>query len=147
DENRFGGGNFTPGVGLKPDGEELLRYLSSRRIALDLAHTSDATAYDLLTFIDRHSLDVPVIASHANFRAVHDNPRNLPLELVQEVVRRQGLIGINFLKKFVNPTRPEALLDHIGYGLAHARQALCFGADFFQESGILAGADSYFHRD
>ncbi|MFB9863076.1 dipeptidase [Rufibacter immobilis] len=147
DENRFAGGNFTPGIGLKPDGEELLRYMSGRKIALDLAHTSDAAALDMLRFIDQNRLDIPVIASHSNFRAVYGNARNLPLELVQEVVRRQGLIGINFLKKFVHPHRPQVLLEHICYGLEHAPQALSFGADFFQESGLLAGGESYFHEE
>jgi membrane dipeptidase len=147
DKNRFSGGNFTPGVGLKPDGEELLRYLSGRRIAIDLAHTSDVAAFDILNFIDRQNLHIPVIASHSNFRAVYDNPRNLPQELVQEVVRREGLIGINFLKKFVHPTRPEVLLDHIKYGFEHAPNALSFGADFFQESGIMEGGESHFHPE
>ncbi|WP_205501358.1 dipeptidase [Rufibacter psychrotolerans] len=145
DENRFSGGNFTPGIGLKSDGEELLRYLSGKRIAVDLAHTSDAAAYDLLNFIDKHGLDIPIIASHSNFWVVHNEARNLPPELVQEVVRRQGLIGINFLKKFVHPTRPEVLLEHIRHGFEHAPQALCFGTDFFQESGIMEGGESYFH--
>ncbi|MGV3539719.1 MAG: dipeptidase [Rufibacter sp.] len=144
DENRFSGGNFTPGIGLKPDGGELLHYLHGRRIALDLAHTSDAAAFDMLTFIDKHKLDIPIIASHSNFRQVYDNPRNLPQELVQEIVCREGLIGLNFLKKFVHPEKPEVLLEHVQYGLEHAPQALCFGADFFQESGV--AGESYFHE-
>ncbi|ALI99062.1 dipeptidase [Rufibacter tibetensis] len=147
DQNRFSGGNFTPGVGLKPNGEELLRYLSGRRIAIDLSHTSDAAAYDLLNFIDKQGLDIPVIASHSNFRAVYDAPRNLPQELVQEVIRREGLIGINFLKNFVHPERPEVLLEHIQYGFERAPKAICFGADFFQESGMMVGGESYFHRE
>jgi membrane dipeptidase len=147
DENRFSGGNFTPGVGLKPDGKELLRYLNGKRIAIDLAHTSDAAAFDILTFIDQQNLHIPVIASHSNFRAVYDNARNLPAELVQEVVRREGLIGMNFLKKFVHPTQPAVLLEHIQYGLEHAPKAICFGADFFQESGIMEGGESNFHPE
>ncbi|KAA3440482.1 dipeptidase [Rufibacter hautae] len=145
DENRFSGGNLTPGIGLKPDGEQLLRYLSGRRIAVDLAHTSDAAAFDILSFIDRQNLDIPVMASHSNFRAVCDHPRNLPQELVAEIVRRQGLIGLNFLRSFVHPDRPEGLLEHIRYGFRHAPQALAFGADFFQESG--GTGESYYHEE
>ncbi|MFC6996459.1 dipeptidase [Rufibacter roseus] len=147
DENRFSGGNYTPGVGLKPDGEELLRYLSGKRIALDLAHTSDAAAHDMLNFIDQNNLHIPVIASHSNFRTVYDNPRNLPNELVQEVVRRKGLIGMNFLKKFTHPEQPEVLLEHISYGLEHAPQAVCFGADYFQEAEITGDWVSNFHEE
>ncbi|GGK88671.1 dipeptidase [Rufibacter glacialis] len=145
EENRFSGGNFTPGVGLKPDGKELLRYLSGRRIALDLSHTSDAAAYGILTFLDKNRLEIPILASHSNFREVYDHPRNLPMELVQEVVRREGLIGMNFLKKFVHPEQPDFLLDHIRYGFTQAPQALAFGADFFQEAGV--EGESYFHAE
>lgn len=60
-ENRFGGGNTTD-VGLKPDGKVLLEYLDGQSIAIDLAHTSDALAYDILNYIDKKKLDIPVMA-------------------------------------------------------------------------------------
>lgn len=130
-ENRFGGGNYSE-PGLKPDGEALLDYLHGRKIAIDLSHASDALAEGIFTYIDKHSLDVPVIASHSNFREMLNHKRNLPDEFVQEIIQRKGLIGINFLRAFVHPERPEALLEHILYGLEKgAGDALAFGADFF----------------
>ncbi|TPE45261.1 dipeptidase [Pontibacter mangrovi] len=131
--NRFGGGNSSaPTHGITTDGRMLLDYLHGRRIAVDLSHTSDALAFDILTHIDAENLDIPVIASHSNFRPVWPHERNLPDELTQEIVRRQGLIGMNFLRKFVNTEDPEALLQHIRYGFAHgAENAICFGADYF----------------
>ena len=38
-ENRFGGGNYTEGIGLKADGKRLLDYLAGKRIPVDLYHT------------------------------------------------------------------------------------------------------------
>ncbi|MHA6246439.1 dipeptidase [Pontibacter sp. CAU 1760] len=129
--NRFGGGNMSE-LGITRDGKMLLDYLHGRRIAVDLSHTSDALAFDMLTHIDRERLDVPVIASHSNFRPVWDHKRNLPDELTQEIIRRKGLIGINFVRAFVHTEDPEVLLHHIRYGLGHgAQDALCFGADYF----------------
>ncbi|MEJ8801158.1 dipeptidase [Pontibacter sp. H249] len=131
DDNRFGGGNFSD-KGITRDGQMLLDYIHGRRIAIDLAHTSDALAHDILTHIDKERLDVPVIASHSNFRALWDQRRNLPNELAQEVIRRGGLIGMNFLRHFLSSDNPEALMHHIMYGLdMGAQDALCFGADYF----------------
>ena len=130
-ENRFGGGNYSE-AGLKPDGEALLEYLHGRKIAIDLSHTSDALAEGVLTTISKKNLHVPVMASHSNFRSVWNHKRNLPDEFVQEILLRKGIIGINFLRAFVNNEKPSALEDHILYGLEKgAADALCFGADFF----------------
>ncbi len=131
DENRFGGGNFSD-KGITRDGKMLLDYMHGRKIAIDLAHTSDALAHDILTHIDKERLDIPVIASHSNFRAIWDQKRNLPDEISQEVIKRNGLIGVNFLRSFLNTEDPEALLHHIMYGLEQgAKDAICFGADYF----------------
>jgi microsomal dipeptidase-like Zn-dependent dipeptidase len=130
-ENRFGGGNFSK-AGLKDDGRHLLEYLNGRQIAIDLAHTSDALAHDVLDFTAKNNLNIPIIASHSNFRAVHNHVRNLPDEIVKEIIFRKGLIGINLLRAYVNTENPEALFDHFQYGLENgAASALAFGADFF----------------
>lgn len=131
-ENRFGGGNYAT-VGLKPDGEALLDYMDGKEIAIDLSHTSDALAHEILDYTYRKGLKVPVIASHSNFRDIWDHPRNLTRENAQEIINRGGLIGMNFLRAFLNNDEPGALLDHILYGfnLPGGEQAISFGADFF----------------
>lgn len=134
-ENRFGGGNYSE-VGLKPDGEALLAYMAEKNIPLDFSHTSDAFAFDMLTYMDKHNLNIPVLASHSNFRSLCDHPRNLPDELVQELIGRGGVIGANFLRLFVHPDDPDYLLKHIAHGLALAPDHMAFGADFFWTGGI-----------
>ena len=132
-ENRFGGGNFTQ-AGLKDDGKRLIEYLDGRKIAIDLSHTSDQLAYGILNFIDQHHLDIPVLASHSNMRAVFDHNRNLPDELVTEIVNRGGLIGLNFVKYFINPENPSKIYRHIEHAVKlGAEDHLCFGADFFDD--------------
>ncbi len=132
-ENRFGGGNFTQ-AGLKDDGKRLIEFLDGRKIAIDLSHTSDQLAYGILNFIDQHHLDIPVLASHSNMRAVFDHNRNLPDELVTEIVNRGGLIGLNFVKYFINPENPNEIYRHIEHALKlGAEDHLCFGADFFDD--------------
>ncbi len=130
-ENRFGGGNNEP-AGLKDDGKHLLEFLAGRKIAIDLSHTSDPLAHGIIEHIDQQGLDLPLIASHSNFRAVHDHPRNLPDDLARTIIKRRGLIGINFLRAFINPTYPEYLHKHIIYGLSLGAEAcLGLGADYF----------------
>lgn len=129
-ENRFGGGNLSQ-VGLKPDGIELIRFLQGKKIAIDLSHTSDPLAYDIINLIDREGLDVPLLASHSNYRSICLNPRNLPDELVKEAIRKKGLIGFNFVKHFIGD-RPEDSFKHLEHALKlGAEDQIAFGADFF----------------
>ncbi len=137
-ENRFGGGNQAPGVGLKPDGMALLDYLSGRNIAVDLAHTSDALAFDILTYLDKQHLKIHVLASHSNFREVFSHPRNLPEELAKEVLRRDGIVGINFFRHYVDAADPRRLTAHVAHGwkLPGGQRGLAIGADFFTPIGF-----------
>ena len=130
--NRFGGGNYSPNVGLKDDGRALLSYLDGKGIALDLAHTNDALAEQALFFIQKNNLNIRVIASHSNFRDVWEHVRNLPLELAQEIILQKGLIGINFLRDYIHPSEAPTIFTHITFGLMNgAENSLALGADFF----------------
>ncbi len=130
-ENRFGGGNST-NVGLKEDGKALIDYLSQLNIALDFSHTSDYLAYDILNFISKNNISIPIIASHSNFRSVYDHARNLPNDIAKEIIKKNGIIGINLLRAFLNPTNENAIYDHIQYGIElGGMNNLCFGVDYF----------------
>ncbi|MBI5346158.1 MAG: membrane dipeptidase, partial [Chlamydiae bacterium] len=50
-ENRLGGGNMT-NIGLKKDGEVFLEFLQDKNIAIDLSHTSDKLAFDILNYLN-----------------------------------------------------------------------------------------------
>lgn len=128
-ENRFGGGNGSS-VGLKEDGKQLLRWMDGKKIAVDLSHTSDTLAHEILNFIDKQKLSIPVIASHSNFRSVTNALRNLPDEIAREIIQRRGIIGFNFFSVFLGSA--QNLLKHLEHGLKlGGEHALCFGADFF----------------
>lgn len=131
-ENRFGGGNYTEGIGLKDDGKKLLDYMAGKHIPIDLSHTSDLLAEGILNHIDSNKLDIPVLASHSNFRAVWDHKRNLTDEFAKEIIHRGGIIGVNFLRAFLDPQVPERLFEHILHGFQlGGEKTICFGADFF----------------
>lgn len=130
-ENRFGGGN-NASAGLKEDGKVLIDYLSDKKIAIDLAHASDQLAHDIFNYIDQKNYSVPILASHSNYRTVYKNNRNLPDELAKEVIRRKGLIGLNFIKDYIDLEHPERLYEHIQYGLdLGGENSIAYGADYF----------------
>lgn len=134
-ENRFGGGNFT-NIGLKSDGKAVIDYISDKNIAIDLSHTSDRLAYDILDYITKQNLSLSVIASHSNYRYLCNHSRNLPDELVKEIISRKGLIGLNFVKDFVDSTKsnPDKFYEHISYAIhLGVENHICYGADFFDD--------------
>ena len=129
-ENRFGGGNLST-VGIKEDGIALLQYLSEKNIAIDLSHTSDALAFDILNTIDKYALKITPIASHSNFRSIKNMARNLPDELAQEIIKRNGLIGMNLIRDFIGDD-PHDFIRHFQHGVQlGGERNLCLGSDFF----------------
>lgn len=130
-ENRFGGGNNSE-AGLKDDGKVLIDYIADRKIAIDLAHTSDQLAYGILNYIDQKNYRIPILASHSNYRSIQK--RNLPDELAQEVIKRKGLIGLNLIKDWLDDESPERLYEHIQHGLdLGGKDTIAYGLDFFHD--------------
>lgn len=136
DENRFGGGNNSK-IGLKPDGKTLLHWMHGKGIAIDLSHTSDLLAHDILNTIDAKNYSIPAIASHSNFRKVADQPRNLTDEIAKEIIHRKGLIGLNFIRRFLGNRGPDDFLLQVEHAhKLNGLSCLCFGADFFNDTDI-----------
>ncbi len=130
-ENRFGGGNNSV-AGLKKDGEKLLQYLNGKKIAVDFSHASDALAQDILDYLSEYNLEVPILASHSNYRKVFNHVRNLSDNIAKEIIKRDGVIGVNFLRAFVNNKNSNALYQHMNYGInLGGFNSICFGADYF----------------
>lgn len=129
-QNRFGGGNSSD-AGLTSDGEFLLGWLVENGVAVDLSHTCDRLAWDILSFLDEEAPDHVVIASHSNFRAVCDHKRNLPDDLALEIKMRGGVIGLNLCKAFLGSS-PEAAVEHVQHAWSLGLDdILCLGTDFF----------------
>ncbi len=129
-ENRFGGGSGSK-KGLKEDGKCLLEWMDNKKIAIDLSHSSDFLADDIFNYIDKHSLHIPVIASHSNARSIIQQDRNLPDSLAKEIFSRKGIIGLNFFAPFIGDTEHK-LQEHIEhFSELGGKDLLCFGADFF----------------
>ncbi len=106
-EERTGGGLTTFGVALV---EEMNRL----GILVDIAHLSPAGVEDVLKVSQS-----PVIASHANARAVCDHRRNLTDAQLERIARNGGVVGVTFVPAFVDGSGGQAsvrrVLDHIDH--------------------------------
>lgn len=134
-ENRFGGGALAR-IGLKEDGKRLLEELHQKRIAVDLSHASDALAYEIIDYIEGHRLEIPVMASHSNARAVTNVPRNLPDDIAREIFRRGGTVGLNLYHYFIGESE-EMLPKHIAHWLElGGEHHIALGTDFFYDPDL-----------
>lgn len=89
----FGPGRFAGGTGeesgLTRDGRQLLREMDRHGVILDVTHLADLSFWEAL-----ETFDGPVMASHANARALVPNARQLSDEQLTAVMERDGVIGV-----------------------------------------------------
>ena len=134
-----GVGESDTGGGLTGFGREVVREMERLGMLVDVAHLAPAGFWDVL----RLARD-PVIASHANSRAVCDHPRNLTDEQVRAIAATGGVIGVNFVPAFVDPAHPtlDRVVDHMEH-LAAVGGVGCIGigSDFDGVSETVAGLE------
>jgi membrane dipeptidase len=97
---RYCGGTREPG-GLTKDGYALLERMAEFKITLDISHMDKIAALQALD-----SYQGPVIASHANAIALlknTDSNRHLTDQVIQQLLQRDGKIGIVPLNGFLKP--------------------------------------------
>lgn len=128
--NELADGCMEPrGAGLTESGRTVLAELNRLHMWVDIAHLSDAGVRDVFRWSEG-----PVMASHANSRAVQAHPRNLPDAVIQELIGRGGWMGLTFEASFVgrgDSVHRVDLLRHIDHLLdLGAEDILGFGSDF-----------------
>ena len=77
------------GGGLNKLGLRLIKEMNSCGILIDLAHTNEHSALDII-----ENSRVPVVDTHSNPRALEDNTRNTTDEVMKKLASRGGLLGI-----------------------------------------------------
>ena len=134
-------GESRTGGGLTEFGVALVREANRLGVILDIAHLAPAGVRDVLALSE-----APVIASHANARALCDNPRNLTDEQLEGIAASGGLVGVAYVPSFLSQDAQaasrERVLDHIDYlaktiGVDHVG----LGSDFDGFNGVLPGLE------
>ncbi len=95
--NTYIHGTFTEG-GLKPAAKELFRAMREAGIVLDITHMADRAVWESFDLWDG-----PVMASHCVSRSLVPGQRHLTDDMIAELVRRGGIIGLVFCQYFMNP--------------------------------------------
>lgn len=116
------------GGGLTGAGRAVVEEMIRLGMWIDIAHLADAGVADIFRMTD-----APVMASHANVRSVYAHPRNLHDEVIREIIRRNGWMGLTFEASFVN--KGSVTVDDIWMHLDRVlslggEQNVGFGSDF-----------------
>ncbi|WP_339948388.1 dipeptidase [uncultured Albimonas sp.] len=116
-KNRIGDGcEERTDAGLSRFGLQVIERMNAARMIVDCSHTGYRTSMDAIEHSSR-----PVIISHANPRAVHDSPRNIPDDLARAIAATGGTVGVVGFPGFVSgEARPtmDAFIDHIAHWVA-----------------------------
>lgn len=107
------------GGGLTEFGVKLVQEMNRLGMIVDIAHLAPAGVDDVF-----EACQGPVVASHANARALCSATRNLTDAQLEKLARSGGVIGVVFVPQFItdsyDPTQPQPptldmLIDHIDY--------------------------------
>ena len=120
--------------GLTRAGIAALTLMEELGILMDVSHLSAAGVDDVLERATR-----TIVASHSSAHALRGHHRNLTDERLRGIAATGGVIGVNFMAGFIDPSNPtlDRLADHVLHiadvaGIDHVG----FGPDFIQEYAI-----------
>jgi membrane dipeptidase len=118
--------------GLTGFGEALVEEANRLGVILDISHAGEKTSLELI-----EASKLPVIASHANVKAVKNHVRNLSDRVLEALYAKNGLIGFTLIPSTIsdNPTIKD-LVKHVRYVYEnYGSKILALGTDYF---GLIA---------
>lgn len=128
--NEIASGAFSKG-GFTRFGKEFVKECEKLNIAIDVSHLNRESFWQLASFYDG-----PLIASHSNADIV-DNPygrkRNLTTEQIEEISKRNGIVGLNFCRDFIESDNIE--------GIASLKRQIVYFVNNGWEDVISLGSD------
>ena len=116
--------------GMTDFGRRAVHALTEGGCVMDVSHASEKLFWDLCETTSR-----PFIATHSDSKALCAAPRNLTDEQFAEIVRRGGLVGLNFCTAFLRNEAEKArtldILRHADHFLSRGgEKVLAMGSDF-----------------
>ncbi len=131
-QNEIASGAFCENGGLTSFGKTVIKKMEKLKMVIDVSHLNRESFFDVA-----ENTTLPFIASHSNPDIVETNAgrkRNLTDEQIEIIKERNGLIGLNFYKEFLdvdNKTGVDALKVHLDYLLNKGCESIiALGSDF-----------------
>ena len=125
-ENELGfGAGCDPKAPLKPFGRQVVNEMERLGMLIDVSHLNHRGFWDVA-----EATDGCFIATHSVSAAVHDHPRNLTDDQFDEIVRRGGVVGLDFVASQLGAATFEQIERHLDHFLSRGGEhAVCFGCD------------------
>jgi membrane dipeptidase len=132
--NAIGGGCYDTDIPLSAYGRKVVEAINDAGMLMDCSHTGRRTSLDIMAI----SRD-PVIFSHSNPRALHDDGRNITDEQIRACVATGGVICVNGVGRFLGDPAAgtETILRHVDHLVeAVGPQHVGLGIDSCFEQGL-----------
>ena len=117
------------GGGLTDFGKSAVKMMEDLGILIDVSHISEKGFWDVY-----ENTKYPFIASHSCVKSLCSHSRNLNDEQISAIIKRNGVIGINFYPDFLSDDKVadiNTIVKHIEYILKMGGEnVLAFGSDF-----------------
>jgi len=121
--------------GLSPRGERLAAHAVAKGLLLDLTHASDKTVADLSAL---HP-GLPLLFSHQAARELTPCERTIAPELLREVKRSGGMVGVTLAANYAGGTMPSFLAHAAALAREAGPEAVALGTDFNGLIGRIEG--------
>jgi microsomal dipeptidase-like Zn-dependent dipeptidase len=121
--------------GLTAEGEKLAGYAVEKGLILDLTHSSDKTVTDLA----RRHPELPLMFSHQAARELTPCERTISPELLREVKRSGGMVGLALAANYAGADRASLMRHAAVLARETGPQAVAIGSDFNGVIGLIDG--------
>ncbi len=125
-----GYGEYDDENGLTDFGIQYIQECERLGIIIDVSHLNDAGFYDVLKYTQ-----APFVASHSNARALCRHARNMSDDMIRQLAKRGGVMGINFAADFLQENADMSTIDNMVKHIKYIRNiggidCIGLGTDF-----------------
>lgn len=135
-DNSLCGSSSESNSGLTPLGRKIIKHALKLGMIIDLAHMSVKALDQTLKLVGKK----PPILSHTACFSIENNPRNTKDSELKKISKMNGIVGIFFSGKYINPKKQPTIndvIDHIEHAVSVAGiEHVGIGSDF---GGITTG--------
>jgi L-methionine (R)-S-oxide reductase len=112
--------------GLSDFGYEVIKTALNMGIVIDLSHSSDKTFFDTI-----ENFRTNIFVSHTGIRELNNIKRNLDEDMIYEITKRKGIVGIAIGDIFLGKRNLKEIVNHISKIIEKYPNSICLGSDLY----------------